>query len=465
MRASTKLGVLVATCLAAAVASAPAGAVAFTTQVVNISGTNKAILYSPAANPHAHVGLFVMHSFSGYSTFGACSQLATAGYTMLCADTVFTNRHFEYKGYEDHAPAITAGIKFLRSQTGITKVLLFGHSMGAPMMTFYDWVQENGATVCQDPRRILGCDTTNLLDSNGNNALQPVDGIILFDAHLGDALATFTYMDPAIKDPDKPGHRDTHLDMFAAQNGYPGDAAAGAPTFKSAPYSPSFQKRFFDAQADRNADVLKDATKLYQKVVDGDPSVYPDDMPFAVPGSEGAARMWQADLDLMKCTKRPHILLSHDGTTNVSPGPVCSVRPPSASAAGDDSFGSDIHASVRVWLGAHALRSTGNYGQFRDDITGIDYDSTNTSAFVHVQGISKPILVVSNSGHYFLRPDEIIFDAMRSADKTYAIEEGSVHGGTECTACEQMLGLPHGFYGDTFTRTMNFMTLWLNARF
>ncbi len=66
----------------------------------------------------------------------------------------------------------------------------------------------------------------------------------------------------------------------------------------------------------------------------------------------------------------------------------------------------------------------------------------------------------------------MIYDNARTKDKTYAIEEGSVHGGTECTACEALLGLPQpsgpgtfGYFGDTFTRTFDFLTEWLNARY
>ena len=170
-------------------------AFAVTTTVLqpNLTGTNLAILRQPDANPNSHIGIFIMHPDAGYSTFSACTGLAQRGFTTLCADTVFNNRAFEFKGYEDHAPAITAGINYLRTQVpGITKVLIFGHSMGAPMMAYYENVAEHGSAVCTGPEKIIACDTTNLTNPNGTNKLVPVDGIILFDAHLGDALATFT---------------------------------------------------------------------------------------------------------------------------------------------------------------------------------------------------------------------------------------------------------------------------------
>jgi hypothetical protein len=442
----------------------PASAVTFTTELVNTTGSYKSLLYKPQSNPNAHVGVFVMHSFSAYSGFAGCSALATRGFTMLCADTVFTNRQSSYKGYEDHAAAITAGIQYLRNQPGITKVLIFGHSMGAPMMSFYDWVQENGIRACQDRARLIPCDPANLVDDTGASKLLPVDGVILFDAHLGDALATYTYMDPAIKDPDEPGFRDDDVDMFDRRNGYPGDDAAGSPTFKSANYNKHFKEKFFKAQAKRNADVLQDALRTYHKIEDGDRGFY-EDMPFAVPGSDGAARLFQADLSLVKCTKRSHIFLGRDGSTGNSPGPICSVRIPSASFAGADSFESYLNVSIRVWLGAHALRTEGRYEQTEDDIKGIDFGSTNTSSVLHARGITKPVLIVANGAHYFLRPDEMIFDALRTNDKTFAITEGAVHGGGPCSACEQARGLPAGYFGDTQKRTYDFMAAWLQARY
>ena len=52
-------------------------------------------------------------------------------------ETVLHPRDLEYKGYEDHAPAIAAGVDYLRTKVpGITRVVIFGRSMGAPMMAF-----------------------------------------------------------------------------------------------------------------------------------------------------------------------------------------------------------------------------------------------------------------------------------------------------------------------------------------
>ena len=433
-----------------------------TTRVVTINNLAVAALRHPTnPGPKAKIGIFIMHPDGSYVNNVACTQLAGRGYTTLCADSIFLRRGQDYYGYEQHAPGIAAGINFLKTPANvdgivIEKFIVWGHSVGAPLMAFYQNVAENGAKIaCQGPEKILPCDASTL--SN----LPVPDGVILADAHLGAALATFTYVDPAVKNDDKPGIRNPNLDMFNTANGYPGDEAAGSPTFKSATYDDKFKRRFLQAQADRNADLLRDAQNLWSDIQAGKAELYPDDMPFVVPGSDGAARMWQADTSLVNCTQKPHIYLTHTGTQNPSPGPICSVRIPSASAEDDDSFASVLKVTVRVWLGAHALRTNGRYDQTKDDITGIDYDSSATSTASNVKGITKPLLIAANSAHYFIRPDEIVYDAAKSADKTYVITEGAVHGGTPCTQCAQALGLPQDYFGDTIKRIYDFMDEWL----
>ncbi len=78
-----------------------------------------------------------MHSYSSQLDSPACDDLADRGYRILCADSRFTNNDLGYKGFEDHAPAIRSAIEYMRGLEGIEKVVLLGHSMGAPMMAFY----------------------------------------------------------------------------------------------------------------------------------------------------------------------------------------------------------------------------------------------------------------------------------------------------------------------------------------
>ncbi len=404
-----------------------------------------------------HVGIVIMHPFSSYVDFQGCDALAQRGFTTLCVDSAYTNKQTTYYGYEQHVPAIAAAVQYLRSQPTIKKVLLFGHSMGAPMMAFYQNVAENGMGVCTGPEKIIPCVTTNLL------GLPAADGIILFDSHLGESLATFTYVDPAVIN-NTLGQRDPTLDMFSAANGY--NAATNG-----AFYTDAFVQSFLAAQAARNALLISQAQNLLaqERTVAGDPTKMGDDIPFTVVGAS-AARIWQPDVNLLACTQQPIIFLSQSGRRPMQLG--CSVRPPSGAATSGLSASSTLNVNVHIWLGAHALRTKGPYSQTNNDLTGIDYTSTATSSVGNITGVSKPMLILANSGHYFLRPDEIVYQAARMADKTFAIEEGAVHGGTECSACEQLLGLQtpvgstsFGYFGDTFSRTMDFMAEWIRKRY
>src|SRR5262249_60731623 len=144
------------------------------------------------------------------------------------------------------------------------------------------------------------------------------------------------------------------LDMFAAANGYPGDAAAGSPTFKSATYSDNFKDRFFREQAGRNGDLLQEALSIWADIQAGTNGAYADDMPFSVPGSNTAARLWQAGLSLVKCTQQPQIFITHTGIQKASPRPIFSAPSPSANVAYAKTFnGSAINASVPNLLGPH----------------------------------------------------------------------------------------------------------------
>ena len=82
---------------------------------LRLQNVNSAILRKPnipcATNPNAgKIGVFIMHSFSSYTGFTACTELAKRGYVTLCADSVFTSRQQEYKGYEDHAQETRLGL-------------------------------------------------------------------------------------------------------------------------------------------------------------------------------------------------------------------------------------------------------------------------------------------------------------------------------------------------------------------
>ena len=429
---------------------------------------------------HAHVGIVFMHPYSSYQNFAMCDGLAARGYTTLCIDSTFTGHPDDYYGYEQHAPAIRAGIDYLRTlpagggMPAVSKVIIFGHSMGAPMMAFYENVAENGPkAACQGPEKIMPCVDTNLQD------LPRADGVMLFDPHLGDALATYTYVDPALEgDILTCGPRKPQLDMFSAANSYVSDP--GQLDDNSASYSKQFRKDYTTHQAIRNQQILQAALDALaqHRLETGDPDNMGDDVVFHVPGASGA-RMWQPDTSLLKSTQQAHTLLARDGTRPVQV--VSSVRPPSGNlpASSADCANSMVNSTLHGWLGAHALDGTpGQYQQTPNDITGINYRSSATSTVNGVLGFTVPLVIISNTGHYFLRPAEIVYENAKSADKTVAYSEGAVHGGTPCAQCTRIImndptmptAAANAYWTDPagngpLERSMNFYAEWLGARY
>ena len=416
-------------------------------------------LRQPSASV-AHVGSINMHPSSGYVDQPVCSQFAEYGYAVICINSVFTGREGEYYGYEQHAPAIAAAVKYLREKPGITKVLLLGRSMGAPLMAFYQNAAENGPDSCGKNTKLMIPCNTDLL-----KGLPAADGMILIDSHLGEALSSYSYVDPAVINNDMKAPRIMEVDMFAPSNGY----VYGAKGTGSAKYTEQFKAKFLAAQAARNVELNTKALAMLADARRTNPKSLGDELPFYVAGSQ-AARLFRPDISLLRCTKKPQMLLSRDGTRPADK-PVCSVR----TGSGDSDAGLDPDVknqmissyvyNVHTWLGSQAMNTLGNYTQTESNFAGFDPESSVTSAENNIKGVTKPFLLIANSGHYFVVPDEILFDAATMKDKTFAIQEGSVHGGAACVPCAKALGKPDDYFGDTFRRTLEFTVQWIDKRY
>ena len=149
-----------------------------------------------------------------------------------------------------------------------------------------------------------------------------------------------------------------------------------------------------------------------------------------------------------------------DGTTPTEV--LVSVRVPSGKASDALTFnGSAWTGTVKAFLAGHAVRTLPDYGMSEDDITGVDWDSANSSTSTNVKGVTVPLLIMTMTGHYFLRPSEIVLDAAASADKTLVGNEGASHGITPCGPC----GATPTQFGDTVKRAYDYLDGWLAKRY
>ena len=181
--------------------------------------------------------------------------------------------------------------------------------------------------------------------------------------------------------------------------------------------------------------------------------IYPDDDVFLIVRGYGA-RLMQLDLSIHAGTEKPRKLLKNDGTivTEV----VKSVRVANPSAAKQNATFEDgaRFLTVKSFLSANAVRGT-------DSMDGIDLCSSNNSPPCHLPTITVPTLVTAMGGHYFIRDNEIHYEAAASADKEFIVVEGATHGFAPCTACETTPGQ----YSNSQKNFFDYVARWIKARF
>ena len=409
-------------------------------------GPAKGVLYRPDSGATPRVGLLVMHRVANYLSHPACTEFSRRGFMVLCMNSRFDNNEVRVV-WETIALDVKAGVEYLRRQPGIAKVVLFGHSGGAPTMGFYQAVAENGIAFCQDPHRLTSCPPELA-------GLPPADGIVFADAHPGFPMTILRGFNPSLTDESDPSKVDPSLDPFAPANGYnPGGASR---------YSAEFQRRYFAAQSARMNRIIDRALALRERMRAGK-HLYPDNdlvvipgggNPVGGPGGVASLHVLDPSIASIMATSRPQKLLRNDGqiTTEV----VHSVAVPDpGNRLSNRSFdnGTKLY-SVVSFLGANAVRST-------NSLDGIDHCSSNNSTVCAVAAITVPELFMAMGAANFIRDNELMLDSARSKDKDYIVVEGALHPFTPCRACEKTPGQ----YSNTVRNLFDYASAWIRERF
>src|SRR6202042_2449808 len=138
---------------------------------------------------------------------------------------------------------VKLGVAYLRAQPGITKIVLFAHSGGGPLIALYQAVAENGPAFCKGSNKLVEC-------GDDLAGLTPADGIVFADAHPGNAINTLRGLNPAVADESNPPDAPlvAALDPFDPKNCFNPSGPSN--------YSAEFQTRYFKAQADRMNELI-----------------------------------------------------------------------------------------------------------------------------------------------------------------------------------------------------------------
>jgi hypothetical protein len=417
-------------------------------EFIAMAGRAKAALYKPDSGPAPHVGILVMHRTSNYLAHPACTELSRRGFLMLCMNTRYENNE-PAVDFEKLPLDVKAGVEFLRKQNGVTKVVLFAHSGGGPLMSLYQAVAENGVSYCKGQNKLVEC-------GDDLGGLGPADGIVFADAHPSNAVNTLRGLNPSVANANNPPDTPpiAELDPFDAKKGFNPNGPSN--------YSVEFQARYFKAQSDRMNRLIDMARDKLARMKRND-YPYPDNdiiiiprggNPGSGPGASAALFIAQPSIEAVNSTAKPAKLLRNDGTITTQVIKSVYVADPKLSR---DNLrfetGTKVY-TLRSFLSANAIRSNNSM----DDI---DYCSSNNSTVCAVQSISVPVLFMGMGAHYFIRDNERHFDMAKSKDKDFIVIEGAVHGFTPCTACEQTPGQ----YSNSVKNLFDYTAKWINERY
>ena len=409
----------------------------YRTVFVRLGNQGEGLLYDPIATAKPTALIFI-HPDRNNFTAPLGPQMASRGYRVLMIN-YRGDPTFREADQDEYLPTMSLGVTYLHSLSGVQHVVLTGHSGGGHLVTLYGNISEHGSAACKDADKLYPCTTPGL------DNLAKLDGVAIIDSTLG-AFHAMSSVDPAVEGNNN--HRNPDLDMFIAANGYD-------PAGKKGTYSPAFAKKFYAAQAARNAKIVADAQGRLKAIQDGT-SDFSDDEPFVVEGmgDQGSgARLYQPDPSFQSHTKAPHLLLKADGTDVMTV--IQSVRPPVGQRTGNALKSLSVmtqNTTVKRFLATSATRTTADYAMTADDIVGVDWHSSFNLSPGNTEGISVPALVLTMSCHYLIVPGEIMFNHLASKDKTYASVEGATHGFSPCDPK----------YGDTTKRTFDYLDTWLS---
>jgi pimeloyl-ACP methyl ester carboxylesterase len=410
-------------------------------QFSQFPGGGQGLYWVPSSGPISHIAFLAIHRTGDYLAHASTQELPRRGFSVLGMNSRFKNNEADVN-WELIALDVRAGVRFLRSQPGITTVILIGHSGGGPTTSYYQAVAENGPSYCQGANKLSECSSSQLA---GFVPADRADGIVFLDAHPSNTITTLRALNAAVKKESRPEHLDKDLDPFNPENGFNpnGDSV----------FSSKFVEEYSIAQSRRMNNLIAEALHIRASIAAGQHLPTDDD---AFIFYRTAARLSNFSTGVHCCTLQPRKLLKNDGSIDASQI-VRTVRAPDPGVREEDaSFGGTKFLTLTSFLSANAIRST-------HSLDDIDWCSSNNSVPCAVARISVPIVVMAMQGHYFIRDGEHIYESAASLDKDFVVVQGANHGLSPCTPCSELHG--GADFSNARMNLFNYVRDWVSARF
>jgi len=184
-------------------------------------------LYHRPAGSWPTTAFIATHYNVDFSEHYLADLMAERGFGFLGWNTRFRGNEAHF--LLDHALAeIGVGVRWLREQAGVERVVLLGNSGGGSLMAAYQ-----SQAVEPNVTPVAGMRPLPAVED-----LPPGDAFIALAAHSGRPEVLTAWLDPSVTDESDPVSADPALDPFDPGNG--------------PPYGPDFQRRYRAAQRGRN---------------------------------------------------------------------------------------------------------------------------------------------------------------------------------------------------------------------
>ena len=414
-------------------------------QFSQFGGGGQGLYWVPSSGPISPIAFLAIHRTGDFLAHPSTQELPRRGFSVLGMNSRFKNNEASVN-WDLIALDVRAGVRFLRSQPGITTVILIGHSGGGPTTSYYQAVAENGPSYCKGLNKLSPCTDSQLA---GFLPTDKADGIVFMDSHPGNSVNGIRSLNAAVRKEGKPNSPlNKKLDPFDPANGFNpnGDSI----------YSAQFVKRYTDEQANRMNDLIDQALQMRADIAAGISLPTGNDA-FIVYRGDGA-RLSDFSTGVWRGTLKPAKLLKNDGSIDASKV-VNTVRVPDpGQKESNESFSGVLFLNLTSFLSANAIRAW-------NSLEGIDWCSSNNSTPCAVANLSPslPVLVMSMQGHYFIRDGEHIYESSASKDKDFIVVEGSNHNLSPCAPCSALHG--NADYSNARINMFNYIRDWANARF
>lgn len=345
--------------------------------------------------------------------------------------------------WEDLALDVAAAVAEMRRR-GYQYVVLYGHSAGGPLVTYYQSIAEHGNSILS--KKALS-QFAGYERNEREVRLPAADAVVTQSSTAGTAYSFLMRLDGSVIDEER-GTRDPDLDPFSSANGFDPETGAGH-------YSEMFIRSYRAAQC-RRMNRLIDQVRRKRMACSEGRGLFLDDDLIVIHGIRGELAC--VDLSLSAATTRPYTVSSSG-----APEIVTSRRrivPGYARRNSSFRDGGTVH-TLRSFLSYRAVVAAPEFWDpeaVTADASGIDLSSTHSSTSANISAVTVPVLMTYATAdtQVHLPTAELIFNAAAQAShRNLVFIDGAEH---DMTATEER-------FGDTRAQHLSAVVDWLAGIF